>query len=404
MSEGSHFAAAASFRGRRRLQEDAYFVGSFDGITLLVVADGMGGHSAGDVASRLAVKTFTENVDSKEVHESPRSFLERRALAANQAILDYAKDNPDSSDLGTTLVLALIKDRKVLFAHAGDSRATAVSSQRVSAITRDHSAVQDAIDRGILAPEEVENSPYRHAVLRHLGDPEFPGLEFTPDKGFFSVPDGVVVVLTSDGAHDHLTPADFLQGLCETSDLATGVKYLARVAFRSGSDDNITVVAAEMGRIQRSRSRVAAVDPLPEESFEELSFESLQDMGEKSARKLRARVTGWALVVVLILLVAFTGFRFLPPSVSRWIGAQGHLFSKWWKERQAPVLDDVVVPESSAIEISQQPADIGASGNREGAQRERNGAPPKKSRTRPRAEREKSRSEREGKDADREFE
>ncbi|HPC83893.1 MAG TPA: protein phosphatase 2C domain-containing protein [Thermoanaerobaculaceae bacterium] len=253
--------AAATHPGRRSNQEDAWFARRVGPEAWLVVADGMGGHAAGEVASRLVVEAFEAAIPARG--QDPGRRLEEAAATANAAILAHGAAHPDSEGLGSTVVAAVVRDGRAVVGHAGDSRAWVVTPDEVVQITRDHSAMQDALDRGEHAGAELARSPYRHAILRSLGDAAFAGLERTPPAGAMALSEGSILLLTTDGAHGFLTPAEMLEHLAGTPSLADGLEHLVRKAYANGSDDNITVVGCEVGRFPRSRVAAQAPPAIP---------------------------------------------------------------------------------------------------------------------------------------------
>jgi len=251
--------AAASNAGRRGHQEDACVTTRVGDGELLVVADGMGGHAAGEVASALVVEAYLELAGGKSATGLSGDGLERAARTANRRILDHAAGHEEARGLGSTVVAVGIGGHGCVVGHAGDSRACLVTADEVIPLTRDHSAVQDALDAGTLTEGEAATSPYRHAILRNLGDADFPGLEISE----FEAPEGSVILLTSDGAHGFLTDAEMLEHLSGTASLEEGLEHLLRVAYHRGSDDNITLVGAEIGRFPRSRVQAQPPPDLP---------------------------------------------------------------------------------------------------------------------------------------------
>ncbi len=250
--------AFATHPGRRSYQQDDLVMTELSGGALVAVADGMGGHAAGEVASRLVREALIAVSGNAALAGNPEAALARAAEDANRAILGHAEANPETAGLGSTLVAAWLVAGSLTVGHAGDSRAWLVTEDDVTLLTRDHSAVQDALDHGTLTEDQIASFPYRNAILRHLGDPGFPGLEF---QGPVSVTVPSVVLVTSDGAHGSLSPADFLEHLVGSASVSTALEQLLRLAYHRGSDDNITLVACEIGEFPRSR--LAAQQPPP---------------------------------------------------------------------------------------------------------------------------------------------
>lgn len=289
--------AAASHTGRRPRQEDSYLTLSRGGSAVVAVADGMGGHAAGEVASRIAVERLAASARTA-VDRDSRELLREAAETANSAILAHADAQPDAVGLGTTLVAALVCGNQAVIGHAGDSRAFLVTADGLTQLTRDHSAVQDAVDRGTLMASEVAAAPFRHAIVRSLGDEAFPGLEYTPADGSLELSDGTILLLTSDGAHGLLTPADIMDQLAGTPTLKRGLDQLLRLAYARGSDDNITLVGCEVGAFPRSRIRTAPPPPLPPPPASRI---------KRPSRPLRLALA--CLLALLVALLAAVGVR-----------------------------------------------------------------------------------------------
>jgi serine/threonine protein phosphatase PrpC len=280
--------AAVSHQGRRQYQEDRQLAWSRRSSGIFAVADGMGGHAAGDVASAITIEALSTTYRNGDIEADPTFGLDEAARSANQRILARAKKHPESDGLGTTLVAAFVRENFASIAHAGDSRAWLVTTEDVVQLTRDHSAVQASLDAGTISPEEAAESPYRHAILRNLGDSEFPGLEHAEVE----LPSGSILLLTSDGAHGFLSPTEILEHLRGTKDLQEGLFHLVRLAFHNGSDDNMTLVACEVGRFARSERRCKSPPPIPG-----------QERPAQIRKKTNFVTTGLAAILVCILSV-----------------------------------------------------------------------------------------------------
>ena len=243
--------AWATDPGRRSHQEDNYLVRELPNGALIAVADGMGGHAAGEVASELAVKALAEVEASLLAGGDAAEALADAADDASRQIEEYGREVPGAAGLGTTLVAALIRDGQLVVGHAGDSRAWLVTANGVQQLTKDHSAVQVAVDRGALTLEEAASSPYRNIIFRNLGDGSEERLEISPKVGGLEPSEGSVVLLTSDGAHDYVSADEMLEHLQGSGSLEEGLEQLLRCAYHNGSQDNITLVACEIGEFPR---------------------------------------------------------------------------------------------------------------------------------------------------------
>ena len=244
---GKILTCSRSDRGIRDQNEDACGVFSFPAkngpIVLLAVADGLGGHPAGEIASSLAIAALNDAVSrGLEASPSPDPPALRALLAAafdhaNREVIRRSSCDPGCLGMGTTLVAAILdREGEGVAGNIGDSRAYLVGEGGILRITRDHSRVQEMVDQGLLLPGEAVSHPLRHIVTRVIGRPGD-----LPDLFSFSIGSSLLV-LCSDGLMDgiseeelgHLSGRVRLAGLCDS---------LVESA-REKSRDNITVVAA----------------------------------------------------------------------------------------------------------------------------------------------------------------
>lgn len=232
--------AFESVAGRRAHQEDAVFAETLeDGRLLVAVADGMGGHAAGEVASALALETLTEAVREG-------SALDDAFRLANARVNEKARD-PDKQGMGTTLVAVLVDDGLYEVANVGDSRGYLLSSEGIRQLTCDHSFASEALRRG--QPEaEVMASKWKDALTRCIGiDPEVDVDVFGP----FTVQTRTALLLCSDGLYKALSDAELRTVFGRSNGPEGAVQALAAAAWEGGSDDNISVVLVEFDRIAR---------------------------------------------------------------------------------------------------------------------------------------------------------
>lgn len=232
----------ASDAGKVRLvNQDAFWVGEVPGKGMLaVVADGMGGHQTGEVASQQAVKTFRESFDRSRA--TPPAAMARASQAANLEIYEYALEHPEHRGMGTTLTTVLIDDQVAIVGHVGDSRAYLVRGGTIYQLTNDHSWVEEQLAKGLLTPEEAEDHEWRNLITRVLGTRP----QVVPDLIETDVLPGDVLVLASDGLHGQVKPEEIVAELGRTRDRQLVVEYLIGLANERGGPDNITVVIAEL--------------------------------------------------------------------------------------------------------------------------------------------------------------
>ena len=213
---------------------------------LLMVADGMGGRRRGDVASRIAVQTAVRTLLPLLTSEEdiPRAVYHRELRSAiteaNQAIFAEAQGNPEHEGMGTTLSLAVADGRSLHVANVGDSRVYVINRREICQVTRDHSLVQEMVDRGELLPEEARHHPRKNVITMALGIYS----EVAPDIGCLTVEPGDMVLLCCDGLINHVEDDDIQRVVVETSDPQRACDILVALANKGGGTDNISVVIA----------------------------------------------------------------------------------------------------------------------------------------------------------------
>lgn len=224
---------------RRDNNEDSAFVGPY----VALVADGVGGAAAGEVASAtaahaLAVTSLSRFGDDVEV------VLRAGVRAARECVRRGAEDDPARSGMATTLTAVASDGTRIMLAHLGDSRAYTVRSGRFARASRDHTAVQDLVDQGRLAPADVHDHPWRHVVVRSIGadegvppdDVELTELALGP---------GDRVLLCSDGLTD-LVPEPRIEAVLRLRDPHSAAAALTRAALEAGGSDNVTCVVLDV--------------------------------------------------------------------------------------------------------------------------------------------------------------
>src|SRR5690242_2543660 len=224
-------------------------------IGLLVLADGMGGYNAGEVASGIAVKTIVNlvkeqveredmNVQDRESGLSRPTIILRDAIhRANKIIYQTAKTQPQCEGMGTTVVAALFFDNKITIAHVGDSRLYRQRGEKLEQVTMDHSLLQELVDRGFYSAEEAQRATNKNYVTRALGVE--PNVEVEINEK--PVHRGDYYVLCSDGLSDMVEDEDIHLTISTFNDnLDTVTKHLIQLANDNGGRDNISVVIAQV--------------------------------------------------------------------------------------------------------------------------------------------------------------
>jgi PPM family protein phosphatase len=241
---------AASDTGRqRRANEDSMLARA----PLFVVADGMGGAQAGEVASRIAVEAFEPGVGDPA---EPEAALATVAQQANARIYELSHSHAEQAGMGTTLTAVYVGQRDVSIAHVGDSRAYRLRDGELTRLTDDHSLVDELIRQGRLTPEEAVEHPQRSVITRALG----PEGEVEVDTRSYSARDGDVYLLCSDGLTTMLMEDQVAAVLHAHSTLHDAGEGLIAAANEAGGRDNITVVLLRVEELDTSAA------PLTEEA------------------------------------------------------------------------------------------------------------------------------------------
>jgi len=236
--------SAAVDPGRQRSNnEDA--VALDEGIKLAVLADGMGGYNAGEVASNMATAFIRTELGRwlREAQDHASDAEVRRAMDicvdnANRAIFNAANSNPQYAGMGTTLVVAVFRDTRLLVGHVGDSRAYRLRDGRLQQLTRDHSLLQEQIDAGLITPEQAAFSANKNLVTRAVGVEDTVLLETHQHE----VQPGDIYLMCSDGLSDMLDDAAMVQLLLSNDSLDAACSRLIDAANDAGGKDNISVI------------------------------------------------------------------------------------------------------------------------------------------------------------------
>lgn len=210
---------------------------------LVIVADGMGGHNAGEVASQIAVNSITQSLlaspgDTKSKPVS--AYMVKKAVTrANSEINQHAKAHPECSGMGTTVVMALFQENSVILASVGDSRIYRFRQGDLKQLTTDHSFVQEMIDNGYMTEEDALASNNRNLITRALGIEK----EVKVDVAEHKIKQNDIYLLCSDGLSDMVEEENIFSTLVKArNDMARGCKDLVALAKENGGHDNISVI------------------------------------------------------------------------------------------------------------------------------------------------------------------
>lgn len=240
--------------GRARpLNEDYHRVWSFPvphgSLDLYAVADGMGGAASGELASKMAIEVLDESFEryAAELSQarsvvSITTLLDKAFRLANKRVYNAATQQDGRRGMGTTLTCLAVLDGRAYIGHVGDSRAFLVRGDTIYQITKDHSWVEEQLEKGLLTPDEAEDHEWRNLITRALGT----RAQVAPDIADMDLRAGDTFVLSSDGLHGLVKPEEVLQELKRTRNRQHVVDYCIALANERGGHDNITLVIAEV--------------------------------------------------------------------------------------------------------------------------------------------------------------
>jgi PPM family protein phosphatase len=236
-------------------------------VLLAVLSDGIGGNRAGEVASELAVNLISQIVADSDGRNPPR-ILEEAIHEASEHIYQQAQGNPDQHGMGATCACAWIAGDRLFTATVGDSRIYLMREAAIRQISTDHTWIQEALERGLIQPEEVNGHPNAHVIRRYLGSPNPPEVDFRvrmngendvdalANQGLQLQPDDRVL-LCSDGLTDLVSDEEILAAFQEETLEEAGQK-LIDLANQRGGHDNITLVAMQIPELSARTIPVAA--------------------------------------------------------------------------------------------------------------------------------------------------
>jgi len=318
---------------RREVNEDSFLVHE----PLFVVADGMGGHVAGDVASSTAVDTIKEQ--SPLASAEDLNTLAGLVLTANSRIWEKAQSDPTLRGMGTTCTLLMLDSSKAHIAHVGDSRAYLLRGGTLTQVTEDHTLVGRMVKEGRLAAEDAERHPQRSIVTRALGVDS----EVEVDLITVDVAEGDRILICSDGLSSMLDFDSIAATLNEETDPQIAAERLVDAANEAGGEDNITVLIVDIGidgprgaaaSTETGRAATAespgsvagasapsssdmtyaggvAAPPKPEHREERVATAQDEGHDEPPARRWRRKLVVALVIVVVLGAAAFFGVRYL---------------------------------------------------------------------------------------------
>ena len=236
--------AARSVTGKRDNNEDSVFIPKGGEISLAVVADGMGGHSAGNVASAIAVETVVAEL-RKGGTGSPAALVRSAVNNANTAVYEQSRKRPEWRGMGTTLVMALLFKTRYVAANVGDSRLYHYHEGMLEQVTVDHSYVAELMASGYITREEAAHHPKRNLITRALGTRSKEKVDIFECAWV----ENDILMLCSDGLYSVLENRDMLRTIEKSDSPESACDALVALALASGSQDNVSVVLVKNGEV-----------------------------------------------------------------------------------------------------------------------------------------------------------
>lgn len=268
-----HVAALSHAGMSGKNNEDRYAVSSFQlsaddprPSVFAIVADGIGGHRAGEVAAELAVNYVGMHVAESNA-KKPVKILENAIHDASQAIASHSAGKDDEQGMGATCACAWIIENRLFTAYVGDSRIYLLRGKFIQRLTIDHTWVQEAYEKGIISAEQMRDHPNVHVIRRHLGGLKLPDVDFrlridneeteeesVNNQGFHLQP-GDTILMCTDGLTDLVWDDEIQKTIRSQKDLKSAAEALVSLANQRGGHDNITVVLLAMPRLEETAAK-----------------------------------------------------------------------------------------------------------------------------------------------------
>lgn len=208
---------------------------------LAVIADGMGGHQAGDVASKMAITQIDKQWKNTKKFEKPNEieeWLQNTIQEINKAIYEHAQNNQECEGMGTTLVIVVHIDEFLTVAHIGDSRCYLLNQHKLKQVTEDHSLVNALVQSGQISRDDAKHHPRKNVVLRALGSE----LQVDADIKTISIDENEKVLLATDGLTDKILDEELFEIINKHDDIHLACQELIDLANNRGGEDNISLI------------------------------------------------------------------------------------------------------------------------------------------------------------------
>ena len=213
-----------------------------DNFEVYIVADGIGGNNAGEIASYLAVKTIINNIKKFKIIDNAKSQIIESIQLANKKIYQLASKKLEYKGMGTTITACIKSDNKIIVANVGDSGCFVVNKERIDKVTKDHSYVQKLLDEGIISNEQALNHPYRSIITRYLGTKapvEIDTFEVNLDEV-------IKVILFTDGLLKQINLQEIISTIISNTN-QDACNKLIELSKLGGSEDNISIIIFDGG-------------------------------------------------------------------------------------------------------------------------------------------------------------
>lgn len=272
-----HVAALSHAGMSGKNNEDRYAISSFQlsnddarPAVFAVVADGIGGHRAGEIAAELAVNYITAGVAESNAKKPPY-ILENAIQNASQSISSHSAGREDQEGMGATCACVWIIENRLYTAYVGDSRIYLLRDKHIQRLTIDHTWVQEAYEKGIITAEQMHDHPYLHVIRRHLGGLKLPEVDFrlridnsetneeSENNQGFQLASGDTILICSDGLTDLVWDDEMLKIIRSKKDIKLAAETLVNMANERGGHDNITVVILSMPNLEETAKKKTGI-------------------------------------------------------------------------------------------------------------------------------------------------
>ena len=316
---------------KRKINQDSFGTAKNDWGEIFIVADGMGGHKGGEVASKITVDHMCNAFKIASKDTPPAVFLERTINSANDTVLAKAQEGPEYESMGTTIVAVIIKDNEAHIAHVGDSRLYLFRYNQPFFKTKDHSFVQDLVDQGLISETEAETHPNKNRILQAIGTGQV-----KPDITTQTLYKGDHILICSDGLSGEVNETELFNELKSSKPMEAS-KNLVDLANERGGPDNITVIVIHIDKGEKPPKK-----PKPDVKNQIV----LDPMSPSPNRVL-------AIGLILGILLSFIGYmtyqHFKRPKINIIVSGGPKTVKSKLPDTTATLVDTVMLNDSSVI-------------------------------------------------------